>query len=168
MSGRSGMLKPVLLYRRDLYPSIPHDDKYAAAVNQGAFNNWGNSGINSSPITVDDSSLTSQPGVAGWNDRSAMADACALSGCAKQRASLFRKPVLWCVVSAVFVGAGAAELDYFSQSGTRGVGVDRMPIIALGGMAAVVKMAQLDIGFARGANRTGGAGVAERIFCAAI
>ncbi len=104
---------------------------------------------NSSPITVDDDTAIPEPGVAGWNDRSATADAARdllrrAAGISIPKAGfVMRMLALYLLVLVplnwiFFRSLGRVEWAWVAT-----------PIIALGGMAAVVKLAQLDIGFAR-------------------
>jgi hypothetical protein len=147
---KTGFGTPILLKK-----DVPHEDDANSTGNQMAWNgmNWRYRPQGSQPITEDDfAAEMAGPGVAAWNDSSAASNAARDSlreaaGIVIPKADfVMRILMLYLIVLVpvnylVFRTLGHVEWAWIAT-----------PILALGGMAAVVKVAQLDIGFARSQN----------------
>jgi hypothetical protein len=130
----------------------PQVESFLPPANQQIMTNgnWRNRGKNvQPPAELDDATAPPGPGVAAWNDDSATADAArdslreAAGIVIPQADFVMRVLVLYLIVLVplnwiVFRTLGRVEWAWIAT-----------PFIAIGGMAVVVKVAQLDIGFAR-------------------
>jgi hypothetical protein len=135
-----------------LTADMPHDEWVPPSANQQIMTNWNwrNQIANGQqPIVLDDETELHGPGVAAWNDNSATSDVArdslrkAAGIVIPQADFVMRILVLYLIVLVplnwiLFRSLGHVEWAWIAT-----------PIIAVGGMATVVKVAQLDIGFAR-------------------
>jgi hypothetical protein len=132
-------------------PPLPHRVQEAPPQNpfdRRRFQSNGAPANDDDPIELDDKSRVGA-GVAGWNDFSDMSNSARV---ALQDAAGIEIPnaqfVVWVLIVYLIVLVPLNWLTFWGLGRVEWAWI-AAPIIAVGGMAAVVKLAQLDIGFAR-------------------